>query len=69
MRNPESVKSKLFKEMVTTKGSKGTGIGVYMAYSTIKGKFGGTMTIDSKEGKGTSVNITIPLKDKDFTPP
>jgi len=33
---PESVKSKLFKEMVTTKGSKGTGIGVYMAYSTIK---------------------------------
>jgi len=48
---PESVKSKLFKEMVTTKGSKGTGIGVYMAYSTIKGKFGGTMTIDSKEGK------------------
>jgi len=55
--------------MVTTKGSKGTGIGVYMAYSTIKGKFGGTMTIDSKEGKGTSVNITIPLKDKDFTPP
>jgi len=27
------------------------------------------MTIDSKEGKGTSVNITIPLKDKDFTPP
>lgn len=66
---PESVKSKLFKEMVTTKGSKGTGIGVYMAYSTIKGKFGGTMTIDSKEVKGTSVNITIPLKDKDFTPP
>jgi len=24
------------------------------------------MTIDSKEGKGTSVNITIPLKDKDL---
>lgn len=59
---PESVKSKLLKEMVTTKGERGTGIGVYMAYSTIKGKFGGTMTIDSKEGVGTSVNISIPLK-------
>ncbi|WP_265446581.1 sensor histidine kinase [Acetivibrio straminisolvens] len=59
---PESVMGKLFKEMVTTKGSRGTGIGVYMAYSTIKGRFGGTMTIDSKEGEGTSVNISIPLK-------
>ncbi|HOM03502.1 MAG TPA: sensor histidine kinase [Acetivibrio sp.] len=59
---PESVKNKLFKEMVTTKGARGTGIGVYMAYSTIKGRFGGTMTIDSKEGEGTSVNISIPIK-------
>ena len=36
---PEKVKNKLLKEMITTKGSKGTGIGLYMSYSTIKGKF------------------------------
>lgn len=58
---PEDVKSKLFKQMITTKGKKGTGIGVYMSYSTIKGKFRGTMTIDSKEGEGTSVYVNIPL--------
>jgi signal transduction histidine kinase len=58
---PEDVKSKLFKQMITTKGKKGTGVGVYMSYSTIKGKFRGTMTIDSKEGEGTSVYVNIPL--------
>jgi len=58
---PEDVKKKLFKQMITTKGNEGTGIGVYMSYSTIKGKFGGTMAIESKEGEGTSVYVNIPL--------
>lgn len=50
--------------MITTKGEKGTGIGLYMSYSTIKGKFAGTMSVESEEGKGTSIIITIPLKKK-----
>jgi signal transduction histidine kinase len=58
---PEDVKNKLFKQMITTKGNEGTGIGVYMSYSTIKGKFRGTMAIESKEGEGTSVYVSIPL--------
>jgi len=61
---PEKIKHKLLKEMVTTKGEKGTGIGLYMSYSTIKGKFAGNMRIESEEGKGTSIKIIIPLPKK-----
>ncbi|OPZ83479.1 MAG: Sporulation kinase A [Firmicutes bacterium ADurb.Bin419] len=61
---PDRVKNKLLKEMITTKGEKGTGIGLYMSYSTIKGKFAGTMHIESSEGKGTSITITIPVQKK-----
>jgi len=61
---PEKVKHKLLKEMITTKGDKGTGIGLYMSYSTIKGKFAGNMRIESEEGKGTSIKIRIPLPKK-----
>ena len=48
---PESVKDKLFKEMVTTKGKNGTGLGLYMSYSTIRAHFNGNITVDSEEGK------------------
>jgi signal transduction histidine kinase len=61
---PEKVKKKLLKEMITTKGKNGTGLGLYMSYSTIKGKFGGTMKIESEEGKGTAVYIFIPCSTK-----
>jgi signal transduction histidine kinase/heme/copper-type cytochrome/quinol oxidase subunit 4 len=64
---PEEVKDKLFKEMVTTKGKNGTGLGLYMSYSTIKGKFGGDMWFESEEGKGTTFFISIPYtKDKTY---
>jgi len=57
---PDKIKKKLLKEMITTKGKNGTGLGLYMSYSTIKGKFGGTMKIESEEGKGTAIYIYIP---------
>lgn len=58
---PLSIQNILFKEMVTTKGKQGTGLGLYMSYITIKGKFGGNMWFESAEGKGTSFHITIPF--------
>lgn len=58
---PEKVKGKLLKSMITTKGKNGTGLGLYISYSTIKGKFGGTILIDSDEGKGTAITVIIPL--------
>ena len=58
---PEKVKNKLFKEMITTKGKNGTGLGLYMSYSTIKAHFNGDITFESKPNKGTTFNITLPL--------
>ena len=58
---PKDVQEKLFKSMVTTKGKNGTGLGMFMSYSTIKGHFNGEMTFDSKVGYGTTFKIFIPL--------
>ena len=55
----KDVQNKLFKQMVTTKGKYGTGLGLYMAYSTIKGKFGGDIKFDSEEGKGTVFHVVL----------
>ena len=59
---PEGVKKKIFKEMITTKGKNGTGLGLFMSYSTIKAHFNGEITFESEKGKGTTFNIIIPFK-------
>ena len=58
---PENVKSKLFKEMITTKGKDGTGLGLFMSYSNIKAHFKGDLTFETKTGKGTTFFIKIPV--------
>lgn len=57
----QEVQDKLFKEMITTKGKNGTGLGLYMSYSNIKAKFNGNITFDSEAGKGTTFNILLPI--------
>ena len=58
---PEEVQKKLFKEMITTKGKNGTGLGLFMSYSTIRAHFNGNMTFETEQGKGTTFNIILPL--------
>lgn len=58
---PKKVQDKLFKEMITTKGKNGTGLGLFMSYSNIRAHFNGNMEFVSQEGKGTRFDITIPL--------
>ena len=58
---PEKVKNKLFKEMITTKGKNGTGLGLYMSYSTIRAHFNGNITVESEKDKGTTFTIVLPL--------
>lgn len=58
---PEEVKQKLFKEMITTKGKNGTGLGLFMSYSTIRGHFNGDITFES-DSNGTVFHIILPIK-------
>ena len=59
---PDDVKNKLFKEMVTTKGKNGTGLGLFMSYSNIKAHFNGNLYLKTELGKGTSFFIEIPIQ-------
>ena len=55
------LQSKLFREMITTKGKKGTGLGLYISYAIIKGKFGGDLWFESAPGRGAAFYISIPI--------
>ena len=54
------VAEKLFKEMITSKGAQGTGIGLYMSNVVIRGKFSGTMWYEKNQDKGSTFGFTIP---------
>ena len=58
---PKDVQEKLFTKMVTTKGHNGTGLGLFMSYSTIRAHFNGNITYETAEGKGTEFNIILPM--------
>lgn len=58
---PEEIQEKLFKEMVTTKGKNGTGLGLFMSYSNIRAHFNGNMRFESEVGKGTTFEIVLPV--------
>ncbi len=51
--------AKIFDPFYTTK-EKGTGLGLAVSYNIIK-KIGGTITVDSNLGSGTTFIITLPL--------
>lgn len=58
---PKKVQDKLFKEMITTKGKNGTGLGLFMSYSNIKAHFSGKLDYETEAGKGTVFYIQIPM--------
>ena len=60
---PKEVQEKLFKEMITTKGKNGTGLGLFISYSTIKAHFNGDIICESDKN-GTTFSIIIPLQNE-----
>ena len=64
---PEVV-ARVFEPFFTTKsGGRGTGLGMSMVYGFAK-QSGGTVTIESKPGKGTKVTMLLPLAPADMQP-
>ena len=59
---PENVLKKIFKSMITSKGTMGTGLGLYMSNAVIRGKFNGEMWGENREGGGSIFGIKIPLE-------
>ena len=56
----ERVLPKLFKMMVTSKGTHGTGLGLYFSNIVIRGKFNGQMWGENREDGGSLFGISIP---------
>ena len=57
----EATQQKIFQPFFTTKPTgEGTGLGLSLAYDIITKGHGGTLTVDSVEGKGTTFTITLP---------
>jgi Amt family ammonium transporter len=57
---PEKDLGKIFEPFFSTKGGAGTGLGLWVSYNIIKAHKG-TIEIKSKEGKGTTVSIQLPI--------
>ncbi|MGD9211386.1 MAG: response regulator [Desulfobacteraceae bacterium] len=55
----ETIKSKLFQRFISTKGSKGTGIGL-MLTKKIVDQHGGKISVSSQKGLGTCFKIQLP---------
>ena len=58
---PAKIKEKIFEPFFTTKPTgSGTGLGLSLAYDIVTQGHGGTMTVESEEGKGATFVITLP---------
>lgn len=55
----------IFEPFYTTKGKYGTGLGLSITYGIVE-KLGGTISVKSKLGEGTSFTVQLPIKSKIF---
>lgn len=58
----ESIVEEIFNPFFSTKGSDGTGLGLYIVYNEIE-KMDGRIEVESTEGIGSTFTVTLPLKE------
>ena len=61
---PEEVLQKIFEPFYSTKGSKGTGLGLAVVQKVAE-ENDGTIEVKSTEGIGTTFTLKIPIKPHD----
>lgn len=61
---PESIREKIFQPFFTTKPTgQGTGLGLSLSYDIVKAH-GGTLEVESENGRGTIFKIRLPISKK-----
>jgi signal transduction histidine kinase len=57
----EDVKDKVFKSFFSTKGTRGTGLGLMITRKAVL-EHGGEILLESEKGKGTTFTVRLPVK-------
>jgi signal transduction histidine kinase len=61
---PDAIKDKIMQPFFTTKPTgEGTGLGLSLTYDMVVKGHGGTINVESEEGKGTIFTIKLPVED------
>ena len=55
----EEIRPLIFKKIIKVNEMPTAGVGLYLANSVIRGSFGGSITFDTKTGRGTKFYITL----------
>nr|MDA8405128.1 ATP-binding protein [Desulfobacteraceae bacterium] len=62
---PADILPNLFDPFFSTKGTSGTGLGLFVSYGIVK-NHGGTISVSSEVGTGTTFTITLPIHNKKY---
>ncbi|PWB82257.1 MAG: hypothetical protein C3F08_00070 [Candidatus Methylomirabilota bacterium] len=63
----EEVRARVFDTFFTTKGDRGTGLGLVMVRGIVN-RYGGTIEVASALGYGTTVTVRLPVASEDVAP-
>ncbi len=64
---PQDQINKIFNLFESTKGARGTGIGLAVSQKIIR-EHGGEISIESESGKGSRFTLSVPRLDEDHPP-
>jgi PAS domain S-box-containing protein len=63
----EDIQAKVFDSFFSTKGEKGTGLGLYVSRNIVQ-KYCGEIHVESREGVGSTFRVILPVKKEDKVP-